>query len=151
LIRFDVYFIDNIIYRRINIMATATRAKQLGFEMPNKVGLVAEISAALSDAKINLMSLFGIETGDMAIFMLITSDNASAKKILKKMGADPGVIDVVTIEMPNKPGEFKKVAAIIAEASIDIITVFGTAASAKSSMVVLKTSDDKKVLKLINK
>ena len=132
-------------------MAIATRAKQLGFEMPNKVGLVAEISSALSAAKINLISLFGIETGDMAIFMLITSDNAAAKKILKKMGADIGFTDVVTIEMPNKPGEFKKVAAIIAEAGIDIITVFGTAGSAKSSMVVIKTSDDKKVLKLINK
>jgi hypothetical protein len=132
-------------------MATAAKAKQISFEMPNKVGLVAEISAALSKAKINIMSLFGIETGDMAIFMLITSDNVAAKKLLKKMGADAGATDVVTIEMPNKPGEFSKVSDIIAQAGIDIITVMGTAGSAKSSMIVLKTSDDKKVLKLINK
>ena len=132
-------------------MATAAKAKQISFEMPNKVGLVAEISAALSKAKINVMSLFGIETGDMAIFMLITSDNAAAKKLLKKMGADAGATDVVTIEMPNKPGEFSKVSDIIARAGIDIVTVMGTAGSAKSSMIVIKTSDDKKVLKLLNK
>ena len=132
-------------------MATAAKAKQISFEMPNKVGLVAEISAALSKAKINIMSLFGIETGDMAIFMLITSDNAAAKKLLKKMGADAGATDVVTIEMPNKPGEFSKVSDIIARAGIDIVTVMGTAGSAKSSMIVIKTSDDKKVLKLLNK
>jgi hypothetical protein len=132
-------------------MAIAFKAKQISFEMPNKVGLMAEISAALSKAKINIMSLFGIETGDMAIFMLITSDNASAKKLLKKMGADAGAIDVVTVEMPNKPGEFSKVSDIIAQAGIDIYTVMGTAGSAKSSMIVLKTSDDKKVLKLLNK
>ena len=132
-------------------MATAVKAKQISFEMPNKVGLVAEISAALSKAKINIMSLFGIETGDMAIFMLITSDNAAAKKLLKKMGADAGATDVVTIEMPNKPGEFSKVSDIIARAGIDILTVMGTAGSAKSSMIVIKTSDDKKVLKLLNK
>ena len=35
-------------------MAIAAKAKQLSFEMPNKVGLVAEISAALSKAKINI-------------------------------------------------------------------------------------------------
>ena len=131
-------------------MATASKAKQLNFEMPNKVGLVAEISTALSDAKINLLSLFGIEAGDMAIFMLITSDNAAAKKLLKKMGANASVTDVVTVEMPNKPGEFRKVSGIIAQAGIDILNVLGTAGSARSSMVVLKTSDDKKVLKLIN-
>ena len=132
-------------------MAKAAKAKQISFEMPNKVGLVAEISTVLSKAKINIMSLFGIETGDMAIFMLITSNNAAAKKLLKKMGADAGATDVVTIEMPNKPGEFSKVSDIIAKAGIDILTVMGTAGSAKSSMIVLKTSDDKKVLKLLNK
>ena len=132
-------------------MAIAAKAKQLSFEMPNKVGLMAEISAALSKSKINIISLFGIETGDMAIIMLITSDNAAAKKLLKKMGADAGATDVVTVEMPNKPGEFSKVSDIIAQAGIDIYTVMGTAGSAKSSMIVLKTSDDKKVLKLLNK
>lgn len=132
-------------------MAKATKAKQLNFEMPNKVGLMAEISAALGKSKINIISLFGIETGDLAIFMLITSDNAAAKKVIKKMGADASVIDVITIEMPNKPGEFSKVSDIIAQAGIDIYTVMGTAGSARSSMIVIKTSDDKKVLKLINK
>jgi len=132
-------------------MTIAAKAKQISFEMPNKVGLVHEISAVLSEAKINIMSLFGIETGDSAIIMLITSDNAAAKKLLKKMGAAAGVTDVITIEMANKPGEFTKVSGIIAQAGIDIITVFGTAGTARSSMVVLKTSDDKKVLKLLNK
>jgi len=132
-------------------MATAAKAKQLSFEMANKVGLMAEISAALSKSKINIISLFGIEVGDMAIIMLITSDNAAAKKLLKKMGADAGSTDVVTIEMANKPGEFSKVSDIIARAGIDIHTVMGSAGSSKNSMVVLKTSDDKKVLKLLNK
>jgi len=132
-------------------MAIAAKAKQLSFEMSNKVGLMAEISAALGKSKINIISLFGIETGDIAIFMLITSDNAAAKKLLKKMGADASVMDVITIEMPNKPGEFSKVSDIIAQAGIDIFTVIGTAGSARSSMIVIKTSDDKKVLKLINK
>jgi hypothetical protein len=132
-------------------MAIAAKAKQLSFEMPNKVGLVHEISAALSAAKINITSLFGIETGDMAIIMLITSDTMAAKKILKKMGAVAGTTDVVTIELANKPGEFTKISGIIAQGGVDIISVFGTASSAKTSMVVLKTSDDKKVLKLLNK
>jgi hypothetical protein len=132
-------------------MAIAAKAKQISFEMPNRIGLVHEISATLSEAKINITSLFGIETGDMAIFMLITSDNATAKKLLKKLGAAAGDTDVITIEMPNKPGEFTRVSGIIAQAGIDIFTVIGTAGSAKSSMVVLKTSDDKKVVKIINK
>lgn len=131
-------------------MAIAAKAKQLSFEMPNKVGLVHEISASLSEAKINITSLFGIETGDSAIFMLITSNNVAAKKLLKKMGAAAGAIDVITIDLPNKPGAFTKVSGIIAQAGIDIITVFGTAGAARSSLIVMKTSDDKKVLKLLN-
>jgi len=133
-------------------MAKATKVQQLSFEMPNRVGLVHEISAALSAAKINILSLLGIETGDdMAVFLLITSDNASAKKLLKKMGTSATAMDVLTIELPHKPGEFTKVSGIIAQAGIDILTVYGTAASARNSMLVLKTSDDRKVLKLLNK
>ncbi len=143
--------LHDLIFQEEMIMAKAARAKQLSFEMPNKVGSMHEISAALSQAKINITSLFGIETGDIAIFMLITGDNAAAKKLLRKMGIEARTTDVITVDLPNKPGALTTISGIIAQAGIDILTLYGTAGSARSAMLVMKTSDDKKALKLLNK
>ena len=59
--------------------------------------------------------------------------------------------DVVSVEMPNRPGALQKVAEKIADAGIDIIYMYGTAGTGKSPVCVFKTVDDKKAIKVINK
>jgi hypothetical protein len=59
--------------------------------------------------------------------------------------------DAVITEMPNKAGALQKVAKKIADAGININYLYGTAGTGKFSMCVLKTADDKKVVKLINR
>jgi hypothetical protein len=59
--------------------------------------------------------------------------------------------DVVAVEVPNKAGELDKVAKKLADANIDIYYLFGSAASGKTAAVILSSSDNKKVIKVISK
>ena len=132
-------------------MAKAKRSKQLSFALANRVGLLSKVSAALSDAKINMHAICAYGMGKQAYFMVVTDKNAKAKKALGKLKKNIAEEDVVSVEMPNRPGALQKVAEKIADAGIDIIYMYGTAGTGKASICVFKTVDDKKAVKVINK
>lgn len=132
-------------------MAKAKKAKQLSFVMPNKVGLLSEITGAVASANINITAICAYGMGKKAYFMLLTENNAKAKKALGSLKAKVEEEDVVTVELPNKTGEIQKIAKKIAEAGIDIIYMYGTAGAGKFSTGVLKTENDNKAIKAINK
>ena len=132
-------------------MAKAKRVKQLSFTMPNRAGLLSEVSAAVSGAKVNINALCAYEMGDNASFMLTTDGNARAKRALAKLGVEAKEEDVVAVEMPNKIGESQKVGKKIADAGININYVYGTTGAGKSATCVLQTSDNAKAVKVINK
>jgi len=131
-------------------MAIAKRAKQLSITLPNKIGLLAEVTIFIAAAKINIEAICAYEMEDEGCFMLITNNTAKTRKILVNMGAEVETDDVITVEMPNKPGQIHKVAKKISDAGIDIYYVYGSPARGKMT-IIFKTADDKKAIRLLNK
>ncbi len=82
-----------------------TKAKQIGFSLPNKVGLMAEVAEALAAAKVNIEAICAYEMEDEGYFMLVTDDTAKAKKALSKLSKEIITDDVFYVEVPNKPGQ----------------------------------------------
>ncbi len=132
-------------------MAKARLVKQLNFNLPDRKGLLSEITARLSNAKVNITSICAYTEEDKAYFMLTTENNTKAKKALADIVTDLKEEDVVSVEMPNRPGELEKVATKISEAGININYVYGTAGGTRSAVCILKTEDNKKTVRLINK
>jgi hypothetical protein len=133
------------------IMVTAKKAKQLSIEMPNSVGLLAAVGSALSKAKVNIEALCAYEMAGTAYFMLIITEPAKGKKVLASLGGMITVEDVITVEIPNKTGAIEKVAGKIADVGIDIVYIYGTAGGCRNPLCVIKTAEDKKALKALNK
>ena len=132
-------------------MAKARKVKEISFTMPNKVGLLSEITTAISGAKVNMAAICAYAMENAAYFMLTTDSNAKAKKTIAPLGVGIAEKDVVEVEMANKPGELQKVAKRIADAGIDIQYMYGTARGGKTAVCIFKTSDDQKAVKVINK
>ncbi len=131
-------------------MAKASKVKQLSFSMPNKVGLLMEVSEALAKAKINIEAVCAYEWEKEASFMIITNNNSKAKSVISKMGAKVEVEDVIALEVPNKVGQLHKAAKTVSTAGIDIYYIYGSPAKGKMTLI-LKTENDKKVLKALAK
>ena len=132
-------------------MAKATKAKQLTFYKANRVGLLAEASAALAASGVNITGLCAYQMNKRAYFMMMTDNNAKAKRALKKNKTTAKEEPVVVVEMPNKVGELKKVTDKLAETGIDIKYVYGTVGSKRSTLCVFKTGNDTKAVMVINK
>ncbi len=132
-------------------MAKAKKSKQLSFAMPNRVGLLSEITTAIAKAKISITAVCAYAMEGKAYFMLMTDSNAKAKKALSALAGNIKEEDVVSVELPNKTGTGQQVAKRIADAGVDIIYMYGTAGTGRTSICVFKTGDDKKAIKVINK
>ena len=107
-------------------MAKAKRVKLLNFTIPNKAGLLSEITTAVTGAKANINAICAYEQEKYAHFMLIIDSNAKAKKPLGTLKIKTEEDDVVVVEMQNKVGELQKVAEKIADAGININYMYGT-------------------------
>ena len=130
-------------------MAKARRVKEISFTMPNKVGLLSEVTAAIAGAKVNISTICAYAMENSATFMLTTDSNAKAKKALAPFGVTIEEQDVVAAEVPNKPGELQKVAKRIADGGIDIEYMYATAGKGKTAICAFKTADDSKAVKVI--
>jgi len=132
-------------------MAKARKVKEISFTMPNRVGLLSEVTTAVAKAKVNITALCAYAMENSAYFMLTVDSSAKAKKALALLGVGIEERDAIEVEMPNKPGELQKVAKKIADSGINIEYMYGTAGKGKTPTCVFKTADDPKAIRVINK
>lgn len=132
-------------------MAKALKAKQLSITLPDKAGLLAEITAELAKKKVNIEAMCAYGMEDKGTFLMLTDSNAKAKKALSVF--KDGKVedeDVIVLEMPNRPGELGKVADKVAAAGVSIWYIYCNTASKTKSVCVMKTENDRKAIKAIN-
>jgi hypothetical protein len=131
-------------------MAKAMKIKQLSFSLPNRIGMISELSSFLTAAKINIEAICAYGMGDDGYFMIVTDNNTKAKKVISQMGAEVKVEDVIAAEVPNKVGQLRQVAKQISDAGVDIHYVYGSPVKGKMTLI-FQTADDKKALKALSK
>jgi hypothetical protein len=129
-------------------MIKTIKLKQLSFTLPDRIGLLAEITAFLTAAKINIEAICAYGMGEKGHYMIITDNPNKAKKVLSQMGAEVKSEDVIAVEVPNKVGQLQQAARKISDAGIDIAYVYGSPVKQKMTLI-FKTADDKKALKAL--
>ena len=129
-------------------MTKAMKLKQLSFILPDRIGLLSEVAAFITAAKINIEAICVYGMGEEGHFMIITDNNTKAKKVLSQMGAEVRIEDVIAVEVPNKVGQLQQAARKISDAGVDITYVYGSPVKQKMTLI-FKTADDKKALKAL--
>jgi len=119
----------------------------------NKVGLLADIAMTLAAQGINIESVVGYEVDDMAKLMLVTNANIRIIDMLKKKKyASVKEVEVVLVNLENKPGALKVVTTELANNKIDIRHIYVTSPSdGTSSKMILQTSDNEATMEVLQK
>jgi hypothetical protein len=127
---------------------SARIVQEIVVKMPARVGLLADISAAIRQVGVNITAVSAYEREGEGKFLLVTSDSAKAIQALSAMGAQITEKTVVSADMPNRPGALEKAARRIADAGINVDYIYGTT-NADSATLILKTDDDAKAAGLL--
>ena len=123
---------------------------QIAVFLENRAGRLLSLSKALSDAKIDLVSLNIADTSDFGIVRMITSDNEKAIGALKSAGFVVKENELIGIEVDDVPGGLTRVLEGLAGSYIDIEYLYSYAKSNSSKATILvKTADLDKANKIL--
>jgi hypothetical protein len=125
------------------------RAKELKVRVTDRPGALGEVAGALAAKKINLRAVNAWVEGNAGVVRLVADKAAAAKKALAAKGWPVTEVDVVELELPDKPGALAEKAAALGRAGVNITHVFVGTGGARKATVFLGVSDVATALKAL--
>jgi hypothetical protein len=123
---------------------------ELFFVQPTRIGLLAEVTAVLRHAGVDIRAIGAYDKDDHGEFMMIVSDTPLAKMALGRIGINAVEKSVVTVEVPDTPGALAEIARKIADGGVNVGWAYATTCGAPTAMVVLRTDDNQRVAQLLS-
>ncbi len=81
---------------------------------------MAEVTAILAEAGVNIRALALADTSDFGILRLIVDNNDRANSVLKDNGFTVGRTDVVAVEVEDRPGGLNRILEILRGAELNV-------------------------------
>ncbi len=94
--------------------------KQLSVFIENKDGRLAEITAIIANAGIDIRAISISDTTDFGILRLIVDKPEFAEKALKEAGLTVSLSDVIAVGIPDKKGGIAETLAAIADKDVSV-------------------------------
>ena len=125
--------------------------KQLALFLENRPGALARVCDALSEAEINIYAISTSDTVDHSVVRMVVSDPKKALRIFEEHGSLVVETEVLMIDGTNKPGSLARIAHKLADARINIEYAYcAPGPNAKKGLLILRASNPKKALKVLN-
>lgn len=125
------------------------RCRQIVLTVPNTVGKLAEVTDRIKEVDVNLLALCAWAEGERAKIMAVTRDDATVTEAVRPTVTECKTVDAVWVNVPNVPGALNELAHKLADAGIDIHSVYATVAGAAEAAAVFMTSDNERAARLI--
>src|ERR1700733_5283008 len=125
--------------------------KQLAIFLDNRPGTLARVCDALGAANINIYAVTTSDTVDHSVIRMVVSDPRKAMGVFEEHGTLVVEDDVIMLEGDNKSGSLAHIAHKLAAAKINIEYCYSaTSPNAKKGLMILRTSNAQKALKVLN-
>jgi hypothetical protein len=124
---------------------------QLALFLDNRPGMLARVCEALSEAKINIYAITTSDTVDHTVIRMIVSDSRKALHLFEERGTLVVETEVLMMTGDNRPGALAKISQRLGEEKINIEYCYcATPPDAKRGLLILRVSNPKKALKILN-
>lgn len=125
--------------------------KQFSVFMPNRPGALSSLAKLFADKGINLIGIASEVRDDSGLVRVAVSSDADVSAILSQGGFSSVETTLLSIELDDKPGELHRLTQILAEAKVNITTVYGTSLDGKSCRILMAVQNAARALALIEK
>ena len=116
--------------------------KQLSIFLENRLGRMLEVSRALSEEGINILSLCVADTSDYGLLRAVVSNPERALEILKGKGFSALMTEVLAVKLERKVGELERLLEILNTGAVNVEYLYIVNTPAAS--LVLKVSEPEK-------
>jgi hypothetical protein len=124
---------------------------QLTLFLDNKPGALARVCLALAEAKINIYAISTSDTIDHAVVRMVLSEPRRALILFEEHGALTMETEVVMMHGDNRPGSLANIAQRLSQGGVNIEYAYcATSPRARHGLLILRPSNPRKALKLLN-
>jgi len=123
---------------------------QISIFIENKPGHLMTPCRALADAGINILTLSVADTREFGIVHFIVDDWRRAKEVLETEGLVVNVVEVVALEVDDRPGGLADLLGIIEQSgvSVEYMYAFTFGANGKAVLVFRFDNPDRAITQL---
>ena len=113
--------------------------KQISIFVENTSGRLADVTALLAGAGINLRALAIADTADFGILRMVADQPDAAVKLLREAGFTARETDVIGVEVPDHPGALARLMALFRDEGVNIEYLYASLEhSSDQAVIVLK-------------
>lgn len=116
----------------------------------NKPGVLASVTGALAKARVNLVALALMDSGEHGALRIISDNPETTREVLGKTHDRWTECEVLVLELDNRPGAFAHVAKELADEHVNITYAYCSAgAPGGHTTAVFKINDMQKAMKVL--
>jgi len=112
-------------------------------------GLVADISAALAEADINIHAIEAFEVAAQACIRLVVDELDRAMDVLNQQGLTVVTEAVLLLQIPDRPGALAKISRQLKDAQVEIRAITMVHQGEEENIVALACEDPDKARELL--
>ena len=133
-------------------MANVNVLVQFSVFLVNKPGVLAQVTGALAAAKVNLVAVTLVDSQEHGVLRVVTEKPEQARSVLKKLNLPLTETEVLSIDLPNRPGALADVATLLGTNHININYAYVTSGAAGGRTTgVFKVADQSKAIHVLSK
>src|SRR5688572_20321652 len=133
-------------------MSEVKTLNQFSVFLVNKPGVLAQVTGALAQEKINLVAMTLVDSQEHGVLRMVAEDAPEARRVLTKLNLPMTETEVICVDLPNRPGALADVATLLGKNHVNINYAYVTSgAPGGRTTGVFKVADQAKALKLLSK
>jgi hypothetical protein len=126
------------------------QAEQISVFLENRAGRLAEVSAILAEAGVNIRALSLADTSDFGVLRLIVNNNEIAMETLKNAGFTVGKTNVVAVEVEDRPGGLHKILDVLFKSGINVEYMYAfVQQSGNNAVMIFRFDQTEKAMKVL--
>ena len=122
--------------------------QEFNVSLTDKPGELATVASAVGDQGINILGCVGMGRSTASVTM-VTDDEEATAKVLKDMGRDFDVNELILTTLSNKPGALAEMATKLSDEGINIISFYIMKMEMDAADVALTTDNPSRTKELL--
>ncbi len=123
---------------------------QFSVFLVNKPGVLAQVTKALADAKVNIIAMTFVDSQEHGVLRIVVEEPAGARQVLKKLNLPVTETEVLSLELNNNPGALADVAGLLGKNHININYAYvSSGAPGGRTTGIFKVNDMKKAQQVL--
>lgn len=117
--------------------------KQINVFLENEPGRLAEVTAALSEAKIDIRAVYITDSTTYGMLRMIVDQPDEAKIVLMSKGFTVSISHVIAVSLKDVPGTLDKVLKLLSDNNIQLEYLYAFVGRLSTEAVVVLRVDDR--------